>query len=450
MARAAAVLSRERAGALIGLSVALSLYTAAAGRLWDAGLGWDVAFLALVLVPAFFLVPWLLLPLAPQRGLLPVALALVVLALLMRAAELDVLFNYAKLLALVLLGFWFLSYFEAVSWAVLIALVIPFVDAISVWRGPTEYIVSEQPSVFDDVSVAFRIPGENSSANIGPPDILFFSLFLAAAQRFGLRVGPTWFAMVALLGLTLVITATTDVAGLPALPAICVGFLLPNADLLWRAVRPARASSIEDLNASIDATASIEDMTEQLLEIAALVGEAVSPLDVHPVVVGRLAVAYWAPGAHLTGEIDLVMPHAEEIARRLESIGFERGGRFWLLPGREIFLESSGAVLEPRRDGYDVAELASGRRVRIQSAEEILVLRMREFVAQEHAEAYRQSLWLLGSTALDSRRATERADQEGLTRALAVLQEHAERLRGGSALPETWELAALARSLRTQ
>jgi hypothetical protein len=27
------------------------------------------------------------------------------------------------------------------------------------------------------------------------------------------------------------------VSGLPALPAICLGFLLPNADLLWRQFR---------------------------------------------------------------------------------------------------------------------------------------------------------------------------------------------------------------------
>jgi hypothetical protein len=235
-------LGYERAAALAALTLALTVYTAAAGRLWDAGLELDVAFLALVLVPAFFLVPWLLLPLAGSRGLLPVGLALVVLALLLRAAELDVLFNLAKLLALVVLGFWFLTYFEAVSWTVLIALVIPFVDAISVWRGPTDYIVSEQPRVFDDVSVAFRIPGESSSANIGPPDILFFSLFLAATVRFGLRTAWTWFSMVALLGLTLAITATTDVAGLPALPAICIGFLLANLDLLWRDLRPQRAT----------------------------------------------------------------------------------------------------------------------------------------------------------------------------------------------------------------
>ena len=61
----------------------------------------------------------------------------------------------------------------------LIALIIPWVDVLSVWRGPTEYIVSEQPSLFDRVSIAFRLPGEEGSANIGPPDILFFSLFLS-------------------------------------------------------------------------------------------------------------------------------------------------------------------------------------------------------------------------------------------------------------------------------
>jgi len=233
-------LSRPRAAALVALTTVLAVYTAAAGELWEAGLNWDLAFLTGVLIPAFLLVPWLVLPVAFRRGLLLVGLALVVLALLLRTAELDVLFNLAKLFALTMLGFWFLSYFEAVSWAVLIAVVIPFVDALSVWRGPTDYIVSEQPSVFDDVSIAFRIPGEADSANIGPPDILFFSLFLAAAARFGLRVAATWVAMVALLGLTLVLTATTDVAGLPALPAICLGFLLPNADLLWRGLRPRR------------------------------------------------------------------------------------------------------------------------------------------------------------------------------------------------------------------
>jgi hypothetical protein len=69
------------------------------------------------------------------------------------------------------------------------------------------------------------------------------SLFLAAADRFGLRVAWTWLAMTALLGGTLVLTATTDVAGLPALPAVAFGFLIANADLIWRALRRGDAHS---------------------------------------------------------------------------------------------------------------------------------------------------------------------------------------------------------------
>jgi hypothetical protein len=233
-------LSRNRWLALAGLTLGLAAYTAGAGRLWEAGLWPDVLFIGLVLIPATLAVIWLVLPLARARGLLVAGVALAVLAILLRLAELDVLFNLAKLFALVALGFWFLSYFETVAWAVLVAVIIPWVDAVSVWRGPTDYVIEEQPQIFDTVSIAFRVPGEEASAQLGPPDILFLSLFLAAAARFGLRVAWTWIAMTGLLSATLILTATTDVAGLPALPAICIGFLLPNADLLWRELRRPR------------------------------------------------------------------------------------------------------------------------------------------------------------------------------------------------------------------
>ena len=63
-------------------------------------------------------------------------------------------------------------------------------------------------------------------------------LFLGfVGRRFGLRVRWTWLSMVGLLALTLIVTTAFDVDGLPALPAIAVGFLLPNADLLWKAWR---------------------------------------------------------------------------------------------------------------------------------------------------------------------------------------------------------------------
>jgi len=230
-------LSRARWAALAGLTAALAVYTAGAGHLWNASLWPDVIFLSLVLIPATLALIWLSLPLAGRRGLAVAGVGLAVLAVLLRLAELDVLFNLAKFFALVALGFWFLTYFETVAWAVLVAAIIPWVDAVSVWRGPTDYVVDEQPQIFDNISITFRVPGAEGGANLGPPDILFFALFVAAAARFGLRPFWTWLTMTALIGCTLILTVTTDVGGLPALPAVAFGFLLANADLIWHALR---------------------------------------------------------------------------------------------------------------------------------------------------------------------------------------------------------------------
>ena len=56
-------------------------------------------------------------------------------------------------------------------------------------RGPTNQIVKHHQHVFTTFSFAFPVPGEHAAANLGLPDLLFFALFLAAAARFGLRVG---------------------------------------------------------------------------------------------------------------------------------------------------------------------------------------------------------------------------------------------------------------------
>src|SRR4029079_9084308 len=95
--------------------------------------------------------------------------------------------------------------------------------------------------VFERVAVEFSLPGEHDAARIGPPDVFFFALFLGASARFGLRVGATWLGMTLALSLTLLLTYVFDVAGLPALPGIALGFVLPNLALLWRRGRPRDA-----------------------------------------------------------------------------------------------------------------------------------------------------------------------------------------------------------------
>jgi hypothetical protein len=82
-----------------------------------------------------------------------------------------------------------------------------------------------------------RIESLDSTSQLGLPDLLFFALFLAAADRFGLRRGWTWLALTLSFGITLVGAYVFGAGGLPALPLLAFGFLLPNVDLLWRSFR---------------------------------------------------------------------------------------------------------------------------------------------------------------------------------------------------------------------
>ena len=226
-----------RASALLGLFAGLVVYYETNAHWWQAGLWWDVAFIACVLMPAVFGLVLVGVPWWNARWLFPTGIAFVVLAVVLELVNADVFANFARLGATTVLGWWFLAFFETVSWVVLVAVIIPWIDIYSVWRGPTKQIVEHHEHVFSVLSFAFPVPGEHAAANLGVPDLLFFALFLGAASRFGLRVFATWVGLVAALGLTIAATVYFDLSGLPALPGIALGFLLPNADLLWRAVK---------------------------------------------------------------------------------------------------------------------------------------------------------------------------------------------------------------------
>jgi hypothetical protein len=231
------------AAAGLGVVVlALAAYYAFSSSFEDYSLWADTAFIALALMPAVFSLVYAALPLRRLHRIWLVALALAALAIVLQVAGLDTLANFAKLATMTLLAFWFLGFFERLSWVVLVACLIPFIDAYSVWRGPTHHIVTHQRHVFTTLSFAFPVPGENASANLGLPDLLFFALFLAAAARWHLRVGWTWLAMVLSFGATLAITVGWDVSGLPALPGISIAFLAVNADLIWRQLKGQRAA----------------------------------------------------------------------------------------------------------------------------------------------------------------------------------------------------------------
>ena len=226
-----------RVTALLILAIYLGAYYAWAESLPSVSLWWQIAVISLLVIPPVFALVYLALPVRTMKWLLPAGIGVALLAALLQIVGLDVLANFAKLGAVTLFAWWFLGFFETAAWVTVVALIIPWVDAASVWRGPTKHIVTKQPQLFTTFSFAFPVPGEPNTAQLGLPDLLFFALFLGAADRWGLRLRLTWLAMTLSFGATLALTAALDINGLPALPLLALGFLAPNADLLWRKLR---------------------------------------------------------------------------------------------------------------------------------------------------------------------------------------------------------------------
>ncbi len=207
-------LRRPRVVAFAALGAAVGAYYVWYPELPNLPFWWDVGLLVFPIIPTVLALALIALPLRRVHGgwvLLGAAL-LAVTAVVCDIADYGVASNFAKLFAPILLGWWFLGYFESLNWVILVASLIPWVDAYSVWRGPTHHIVTKRKGIFTHLSFAFPVP-HAGAARLGLPDLLFFALFLAAADRFRLHVWRTFALTTLSFGATVVIA---------------------NADLLWQ------------------------------------------------------------------------------------------------------------------------------------------------------------------------------------------------------------------------
>lgn len=134
-------------------------------------------------------------------------------------------------------GLLFARWLASAAAAVAVPVFVAAVDVLSVAVGPTSRMLDDGTARVDALSFDLPAWGNGGSAgHLGLSDAFFVSLFAAWAWRFGLRREATVAGM--LLGLVgaLGLSVALD-RGIPALPFVAAGYLVPNADRLWNLAR---------------------------------------------------------------------------------------------------------------------------------------------------------------------------------------------------------------------
>ena len=191
-----------------------------------------------------------------------------------------------------------------------------------------------------------------------------------------------------------------------------------------------RAGSGEGRRRAFEEAAAINDQVERLLEAAAVVAEELAEIDRHPIVVGGLAVAYWAEGAETTGDIDVAMPSHPLLDEHLARLGLRKEGRVWATPDRRVIWERPADRLPP---GWSTvtAELRSGRSIELISLEDAVIDRMHSLESTGDVESFQRALTLLGAADLDRNRLQQRAEEERLVHTLQALEAAARKVAAG-------------------
>ncbi len=206
---------------------------------------------------------------------------------------------------------------------------------------------------------------------------------------------------------------------------------------------------LAELRTALADAATVEDLAERTLEVVAIVDEAASPLGIHPVVVGGMAVYFWTENeAFVTYDIDVVMAVTDRLRATLADVGFEmsRDGRHWRLAGTEIFLEAPSAELDADAVIAEVM-LPSGRTARLLSHIDVLLDRLAEFQATGHQIVAQQILVLLNHVSEDeTSEVRARAVNRRVGHSFDAMSRLADEIADGRQPPESDELHEIARA----
>ncbi|MBM3271613.1 MAG: hypothetical protein FJZ01_28590 [Candidatus Sericytochromatia bacterium] len=166
-----------------------------------------------------------------------------------------------------------------------------------------------------------------------------------------------------------------------------------------------------------------------------IVSDRLREIGLEPILVGGGALEYYTAGGHATGDVDLALPHGEDVDRAFADLGFAKEGRFWIRDDLELYFEAPAPAGLPGEDAPRTVVEVDGMKVVIIGLEDLLMDRVRAWVHWNSAEDYRWSVHLAAVYAdrLDWDYLASRASDNPEERAaLQRLREEVYRLREGA------------------
>lgn len=164
-----------------------------------------------------------------------------------------------------------------------------------------------------------------------------------------------------------------------------------------------------------------QSLRRRLVALGALT-ERLRPEGIEPVLVGGTALEVYTEGGYASTDVDLALPHGEDIDRAFADLGFERKGRFWIRTDLGLFFEAPAAYGLPGETAPRTVLDVDGLRVVVLGVEDLLIDRLRAWV---HWKSSEDGRWARRLVALYR----ERLDWEYLRAKLSEIAEERDALR---------------------
>lgn len=120
-------------------------------------------------------------------------------------------------------------------------------------------------------------------------------------------------------------------------------------------------------------------LKRQLLMVA-LLTKLLEMMNKHaPIVIGGCALSYYSREVYFTADIDLAHADREALDAVLQSIGFEKKGRYWVHEGLKMAIEAPASSLPGQDSPVEVADFGEGLQCTIIGIEDLVIDRLNAY-----------------------------------------------------------------------